>query len=117
MAGGAGVSPFIAIFKSLEHQNEIDHNFLIFANIAEKYIFLKQKFETLLGRRFMNILSEEKTQKYPTDHIDSDFLKSTITDFSQYFYVCGPPEMTEGVTEDLKSLEVAAEKIVIEDYD
>tara|TARA_R110002167_G_scaffold80136_11_gene220434 strand:- start:1092 stop:1289 length:198 start_codon:yes stop_codon:yes gene_type:complete len=65
----------------------------------------------------MNILSEEETQKYPTGHIDRDFLKSIITDFSQHFYVCGPPEMTESVTEDLKSLGVAAEKIVIEDYD
>ncbi len=117
LAGGAGVTPFIAIFKSLEYQNEMDHNSLIFANKTEKDIFLKQELETLLGRRFMNILSEEETQKYPTGHIDKDFLKSTITNFSQYFYVCGPPEMTKSVTEDLKSLGAAAKKIVIEDYD
>ncbi|MDC6388871.1 flavodoxin reductase [Maribacter sp. PR1] len=117
LAGGAGVTPFIAIFKSLGFQNEMDYNSLIFANKTEKDIFLEQEFETLLGKRFMNILSEEETQKYPTGHIDRDFLKSIIKDFSQYFYVCGPPEMTESVTEDLKSLGVAAEKIVIEDYD
>jgi len=65
----------------------------------------------------MNILSEEETDKYPTGRINKDFLESTITDFSQYFYVCGPPEMTESVTEDLRSLGVDAKKIVIEDYD
>lgn len=117
LAGGAGVTPFIAIFKWLDYKDKIDEASLIFANKKEKDIFLKTKFENLLGRRFMNILSEEDTDEYPTGRIDKDFLKSTLTDFSQYFYVCGPPEMTEGVTEDLKSLGVDAEKIVIEDYD
>ncbi|MFC4094784.1 ferredoxin reductase domain-containing protein [Euzebyella saccharophila] len=51
LAGGAGITPFIAIFKSLEYQNEMNRNSLIFANKTEKDIFLKQEFETLLGRR------------------------------------------------------------------
>jgi len=116
LAGGAGVTPFIAILKSLG-QDQIGNNTLIFANKEEKDIFLKNEFESLLGDRFLNVLSEEKTEKYAHGHIDKEFLKSTISDFSQYFYVCGPPEMVDNVVEDLKELGAARDKIVIEDMD
>lgn len=117
LAGGAGVTPFIAIFKWLDYNDKINEASLIFANKKEKDIFLKTKFENLLGRRFMNILSEENTNDYPTARIDKDFLKSTVTDFTQYFYVCGPPEMTDTVVEDLRILGAEDDKIIIEDYD
>lgn len=114
LAGGAGVTPFIAILKSLEYQDEMNDNSLIFANKEEKDIFLQDKFGTMLGRRFLNILSEEKTEDYPHGHMDKEFLKSTISDFSQYFYVCGPPEMVDNVVESLKELGAEDDKIVIE---
>lgn len=46
--------------------------------------------------------------------MDKEFLKSTISDFSQYFYVCGPPEMVDNVVGALKELGAEDDKIVIE---
>lgn len=115
LAGGAGVTPFIAILRSLNDQYKTTNNALIFANKKEKDIFLENEFENLLGRRFLNILSEEDTQKHAHGHIDKGFLKSTISDFSQYFYVCGPPEMVDNVVGDLKELGASDDKIVIEE--
>lgn len=116
LAGGAGVTPFISIFRDLDERNVINGNALVFANKTKKDIFLKDEFESHLGRKYINILSEENTENYPNGHIDKEFIKDTITDFSQNFYVCGPPEMTEAVTEDLKELGVEEKQIVIEDY-
>ena len=115
LAGGSGVTPFIAIFKSLEEQNRIRNNTLIFANRTAKDIFLEDSFKNMLGGSFINILSEEDTEKYPHGHIDTNFLKSTVSDYSQYFYVCGPPKMIESVVEDLKKLGAKDDKIVTEE--
>lgn len=116
LAGGAGVTPFISIFRDLAERNVIAGNALVFANKTEKDIFLKDEFESHLGRKYINILSEENTENYPKGHIDKEFIKATITDFSQNFYICGPPEMTEAIRESLRELGVEEKRIVIEDY-
>jgi len=115
LAGGAGVTPFVSIFRSLEYEDELGNNHLIFANTTEKDIFLEDEFKNLLGSRYTNILSEEETQKYAKGYIDKDFLKSRVPHFSQFFYVCGPMEMINSVVKDLKELGVEDDKIVIEE--
>lgn len=114
LAGGAGVTPFISILKSLEYQDRLKEHSLIFANKEERDIFLKDEFETLLGGRFLNILSQERTRRYPYGMIDKTFLETTISDFSQFFYVCGPPPMVNDVVSALKELGAGDESIVIE---
>ena len=114
LAGGAGITPFIAILKSLEYQDQLNDNRLVFANKEERDIFLKDEFKTLLGRRFLNILSEEKTAGHRFGLIDKEFLKSEISDFSQYFYVCGPPAMVNDVVSTLRELGAEERSIVIE---
>ncbi|WP_289063858.1 FAD-binding oxidoreductase [uncultured Zobellia sp.] len=116
IAGGAGVTPFLSIFRHLDKIGNITGNALLFANKTEKDIFLKDEFENLLGRKYVNILSEEETDKYLYGHIDQDFLTTTIKDYTQYFYVCGPPEMTNKVVDNLVSLGADKTKIIIEDY-
>src|SRR5690606_4773924 len=86
LAGGAGVTPFISILKSLEYHDRLKGNALIFANKEERDIFLRDEFQTLLGHRFTNVLSQERTEGYHFGRIDKEFLKSEISDFSQYFY-------------------------------
>jgi ferredoxin-NADP reductase len=117
LAGGAGITPFIAIMKSLDKNNELRNNSLVFGNKTKKDIFLKDTFESFLGRKFVNILSEEKTKEYPHGHIDKDFLQNLVTDVSQYYYVCGPPKMAEAVIQDLRDLGVSKEFIVAENFD
>ena len=116
LAGGAGVTPFISILRSLEYEDKLGNNQLIFANTTKKDIFLEEEFNNLLGSRYTNILSEEETQKYAKGYMDKDFLKSKIPHFSQFFYVCGPMEMINSVVEDLKELGADDDKIVTEEY-
>lgn len=116
LAGGSGVTPFISILKSLEAKKELPGNSLIFANKNKEDIFLKDTFESMLGSNYINLLSDESTEEYPKGHIDKDFLQNTFSDFNQYFYLCGPPEMTDGITSDLKDLGVSEKNIVVEEY-
>lgn len=44
LAGGAGVTPFIAILRDLHRKGEIGNNRLIFSNKTERDVILKEKF-------------------------------------------------------------------------
>lgn len=57
IAGGAGVTPFIAIFRQLQRTSQIGDNKLIFANKTKGDIILEQYFKELLAANFINILS------------------------------------------------------------
>lgn len=114
IAGGAGVTPFISIFRSLKAKNEIGHNVLLFANKTKVDIILENEFKVLLGDAFVNILSDEQIEGYHYGRITEEFLKANITDFTQQFYVCGPSPMIKEVEEQLMRLGVDKNQIIKE---
>lgn len=114
IAGGAGVTPFLSIFRYLKSKNEINNNMLIFANKTKADIIHKEEFESMLGDAFINILSEENVRGYPHGRITENFLKKYIPDLSKSFYICGPPEMIEAVQWQLANLGVHNNSIVVE---
>ena len=116
IAGGAGVTPFISIFRHLQSKNEIGNNKLIFANKAKTDIILEQEFENLLGKNFINILSGEKVNGYADGYITEEFLKANITDLKKKFYLCGPEPMMEAVEKQLSNLGVEAKSIIKEEF-
>ena len=116
IAGGAGVTPFIAILRQLYKDGKLGNNKLIFSNKTSKDIILKEEFEKMLGDHFINTLTQEKTEIYDNRKIDESYLKEKINDFSQYFYICGPDAMIESVSKDLQKLGVHESKIVIEQF-
>jgi len=116
IAGGAGVTPFIAIFRQLQKDGKISNNKLIFSNRTSKDIILKEEFEKMLGANFINTITQEKTEKYDNRKIDESYLKEKIKDFSQYFYICGPDPMIESIKEQLLNLGADKDKIVIEQF-
>ena len=88
IAGGAGVTPFISIFRFLQSKNEIGQNKLIFANKTKADIILKSEFEKLLGHNFINILSDEKADGFAYGQITEDFIKANSGGLNKIFYIC-----------------------------
>jgi ferredoxin-NADP reductase len=114
IAGGSGVTPFIPIFRQLYSENNIAKNKLIFTNKTESDIILKEEFNDMLGKSFINILTDENKDGYENSRIDMAFLKENITDFTQKFYICGPPEFVVDISEALKSLGAKTDAVVFE---
>ncbi|TXE20446.1 flavodoxin reductase [Psychroflexus gondwanensis] len=114
IAGGAGLTPLIAILRDRQRNGGNETNKLIFANKTSKDIILKEELREMLSDRFINILSDEKTEEFAYGHIDESFLKQHIINLNQKFYVCGPDPMIESVVSDLKALGVEDENIIIE---
>jgi len=114
IAGGAGITPFISIFRDLHTRNEISGNTLIFANKTKADIILEDELSDMLGNSFINILSDEKNDNYFHGMISRDFLRLHTGDLNRKFYVCGPPPMMDAVLKHLADLGVGEKSITLE---
>ncbi|OYZ01217.1 MAG: flavodoxin reductase [Sphingobacteriia bacterium 28-36-52] len=114
IAGGAGITPFISIFRNLKAKNELGNNMLLFANKTRADIILESELNDMLGEAFVNILSEEEVHNYHYGRVTEEFLKENVTDFNQQFYICGPPPMIKDVEMQLINLGVNQDHITKE---
>ena len=117
IAGGAGVTPFISIFRHLKSINKIGNNKLIFANKTKDDIILEDEFKALLGNNFINILSQEKRSGYEYGQINENFIKTNLKGTDELFYLCGPPAMMEAMEKYLLVLNVKKDRIIMEKFD
>ena len=116
IAGGAGITPFISILKNLQKQNKIGDNKLIFANKSANDIIEQKLLTNLLGKNFINVLSEEKNDKFEYGYITKDLIKSQLVGQSTYFYLCGPPPMMDSVMKQLNELGIQQSKLIKEQF-
>lgn len=117
LAGGAGVTPFIAIFRDLHKKGEIDGNKLIFSNKTAKDVILQKGFEEMLGDDFVSVLTDKDADGhiFLDGFIDKNFLSEQIDDFDQPFYVCGPMKFNENMMKYLKDLGANPDSLVFEE--
>lgn len=116
IAGGAGVTPFIAILKNLQNQNKLEGNKLIFANKGKADIILEDYFDAMLDKDFINVLSNENLDGYEHGYISPEIIKKYSEEDLKYYYLCGPPPMMKAVEGHLASLGVSEDFIVKESF-
>jgi ferredoxin-NADP reductase len=116
IAGGAGVTPFVAILRDLKSRNEIGNNKLLFANKSKADIIYEEELKNILGKNFINILSMEKVEGYPNGQITEGFLKANMDGSEKKFYLCGPPPMMEVVEKQLANLHIDEKSIIKESF-
>lgn len=115
IAGGAGITPFISIFRDLRQKNKIGNNELIFANKTNDDIILFEELKTILGHKFHNIIEKQADSAYDQGRIDKAYLEGKIKDFkNQHFYICGPEGFMKAVDKALKELGANPEALVFE---
>ncbi|OGY43350.1 MAG: flavodoxin reductase [Candidatus Buchananbacteria bacterium RIFCSPHIGHO2_02_FULL_38_8] len=115
IAGGAGITPFIAIFRDLHQKGKLTGNKLIFSNKAEEDIILQKELENMFeSNDLLLTLTQEKNPKYLNERVDKNFLEKYIVNFKQDFYLCGPPPMVKSLKEILTDLGANVDQIVFE---
>lgn len=114
IAGGAGITPFISIFRQLEKDNQLDGNKLFFSNKTDRDIILEDEFNSMPGINVVHVITHDSHTKYHTGYIDEEFINQHIEDFSKNFYLCGPPKMMEDMQEILRKSGVSPEAVVFE---
>lgn len=114
IAGGAGITPFLSILRDLHTKNKAVGNMLIFANKTKQDIILENELICMLGGAFISILSDEKSEGYSHGPITQDFLKATIPERINNYYLCGPPPMMDSVLGQLVHLGINEKSIIME---
>lgn len=114
IAGGAGITPFISIFRYLSKTGQLGKNKLLFANKRKEDIILEKEFRELLGDNMTSILSEEAVAGHLKGFITRELLATYKDDHYQKFYVCGPPPMMDAVLRALSDLHIADQAVVTE---
>lgn len=114
IAGGAGITPFIAIFRKLYKEKKIGTNELFFSNKTSDDIILEEELVEILGDKAHFIVTKESNTIYESSRIDKDFLLKNIKDFSRPFYICGPDKMVEEISGILKDLGADPDSVVFE---
>jgi ferredoxin-NADP reductase len=112
IAGGSGITPFIAMFRDLYRRNELEGNRLIFSNRTERDIILRDELESMLGDGCVFTVTDAAAEGLENRMVDRSFVEEYVDDFSQSFYVCGPPPMTRAVTQILKDLGASPDELV-----
>lgn len=101
IAGGAGITPFIAIFRQLQKEGKLNGNKLFFSNKTQQDIIYEQELKNSLGTNVAFVLSNENAAGYYNGYINEAFLQKNVTDFKKQFYICGPDAMTAAITDIL----------------
>ncbi|MBS1751022.1 MAG: flavodoxin reductase [Bacteroidetes bacterium] len=114
IAGGAGITPFLAILRQLYKEKKIGKNQLFFSNKTESDIILREELTTMLGNNVHFILTRSSAPGTEKGYIDKKFLQKNINDFSRPFYVCGPDKMVQEISNTLLSLGASPETVVFE---
>ena len=114
IAGGAGITPFIAILRELKKRNKLTGNKLFFSNRTEGDIILADELKGMLGRDALFLVNGQEAYHYDNRFIDEAFLKDKVTSFNRLFYICGPDLMTDQISKTLTKLGVAPEMLIFE---
>ena len=115
IAGGAGITPFIAIFRDLFKKKKLDGNSLIFSNKTTGDVILREELNTMLSPNFINVFTRNGVPGMKERRIDKDFLVENIKDTKRHFYVCGPDKFVKEITGHLISLGADTDAVVLEE--
>ena len=114
IAGGAGITPFLAILRGLAGAGELGGQTLMFSNKTPRDVILEKELRHLLGERCLLTCTGGAAPGYLNRRIDRAFLDEHVRNFDQRFYVCGPPGFMAAVNGALSDLGVHAESLVFE---
>jgi propane monooxygenase reductase component len=104
VAGGAGVTPFIAILRHLNAKGGLAGNRLIVSNRTERDIILRDEFEAMAGLETLWTVTNDPKSALLQERVDREFLRKRVKDFSGRFYLCGPDAMVTDLRSTLEGL-------------
>ncbi len=116
IAGGAGITPFLAILRRRARNGELDGCTLLFSNKTEADIICRDELEAMAGLETHFTVTDQPDSPLSHGRIDADFIRRHVDDpSSTRFYLCGPPSMMDDVGGILSELGADAESVVLED--
>ncbi len=114
LAGGAGITPFLSIFRDLKDKGQLAGNRLIFSNKTAGDVIRESELRSLLGDNFVSLLSETPAAGHRSGMIDASLLEKELSLHPKHVYLCGPDPMMAAVSE-LVTKAGFGDQLVVED--
>jgi len=114
IAGGAGVTPFLAILRDLHKKKQLGDNKLFFSNHEQPDIICEQELKDMMGENALFVLTREKRAGYVDGRINKEFLQKHLKDTSKHIYICGPDQMISEIIGILEEMGANADALVFE---
>jgi ferredoxin-NADP reductase len=110
LAGGAGITPFVALLRQMQVDGKVGNSWLFFSNKTSQDVFLHAELKNILGDQYVDVITRDENGQ-DTHHIDEALLKKYVKDFNQPFYVCGPPGFMDAMQNTLKKIGASEQMI------
>ncbi len=114
IAGGAGITPFISIFRDLKSKNKLKDNTLIFVNRTADDVILEEELKDMLADNFISVIEKSADPSIPAKFIDRELLKPYVGQQNEFYYICGPEGFTNIMIQYLQDLGIDRSRIIIE---
>lgn len=114
IAGGAGITPFIAILRELNREGEVGSNRLIFSNKTREDIIGEGELRQILGDRMLLTLTRSPASGYYFGRVDRKFLEEHAEVESGLVYLCGPDPMVRDLQLILSELGMEPTALIME---
>ncbi len=114
IAGGAGITPFLAILRQLQADDRLDSHGLMFSNKTPADVICERELRHAFGDRALLTCTDERAPGFLDGRIDKAFLQRHVGDFAQQFYVCGPPPFVSAINQALEELGAAPDALIFE---
>ena len=130
LSGGIGVTPFRSMIKYATDKQLPLRIIMFDSNRNQENILFKKEFDECSNinknlKIIYTITDEAQNQSGTNDwqgekgRIDKAMLARYLSDSQQktsVFYICGPPAMTKAMQELLQDLEIASDRIMVEEF-
>lgn len=114
IAGGAGITPFMAILRDLHAAGAATGNTLFFSNRTSADIIYEEELKKILGKNAVFVLTREEKQGFQKSYINGKFIKQHIPDMHKHFYICGPDAMVHDIVGLLQQAGADTDTVVFE---
>lgn len=104
VAGGVGITPFLAILRDLKKHNTLQANTLLYSNKTRSDIIYETELRALLGDQCIITLTREQADGYHHGRIDQKMLAPYIQDASAQWYICGSGPFNATIRRTLREL-------------
>lgn len=115
IAAGAGITPFLGIFRHLAGQGELGGNQLIYSNKSPADIICEKELRFYFADKVLFTCTRGTFAGYLDQRVDEGFLQTHVADSGQYFYVCGPPSFVKDVNKALAGQGVESTSLVYDE--
>jgi len=115
IAGGAGITPMLAIVRDLARRGELGGHRMLFSNKTPADVVCERELRHCFGDDLVLTCTRGAAPGYESSRINREFLAEHVRDFGARFYVCGPPGFAKDVTAALRELGADADALIFED--